>query len=193
MWPWGHAAFGYLLYSLGSRLFGRRPNGYPAIVLLLATQLPDLVDKPLSWVFEVFPQGYSVGHSVFVAIPLCIAVLALALWRHRVECGVTFIVGYWSHLLGDIAFGLVESNPYAFARVLWPVVTLPPYTSDLGAVVRIREYVSAFIYLLSTEEATAALLAALLFYFGPFVFAILIWLIDGAPGIAELKRLLTPL
>lgn len=192
MWPWGHAAFGYLLYSFGSRLFGRRPDGYPAIVLLIATQLPDLVDKSLSWVFELFPQGYSIAHSVFVAVPLGVAVLALAVWRRRTECGLAFIIGYWSHLFGDIAFGLIEENPYTFARVLWPVVTLPPYSSDLGALARVREYASAFIYLLSTEEASTTLIIALLFYFGPFFVAFLVWIIDGAPGIAELKRLLTP-
>lgn len=191
MWPWGHAALGYLLFSFGSRLFGRRPDGYPVIVLLIATQLPDLVDKSLSWVFELFPQGYSIGHSVIVAIPLGIAVLALAVWRRRAECGFAFIIGYWSHLIGDIAFGLIEGNPYTFARVLWPVVTLPPYSSDLGALARIREYASAFIYLLSTEEASATLIIALLFYFGPFLLAVLIWVIDGTPGIAELRRLLS--
>lgn len=191
MWPWGHAAFGYLLYSFGSRLFGRRPDDHPAIVLLIATQLPDLADKSLSWVFELFPQGYSIGHSVFVAIPLGVAVLALAVWRRRAECGFAFITGYWSHLIGDIAFGLIESNPYTFERVLWPVVTLPPYSSDLGALARVQEYVSAFIHLLSTEEASATLMIALLFYFGPFLFALLVWVIDGAPGIAEFRRLLS--
>ncbi|MFC6962230.1 metal-dependent hydrolase [Halocatena marina] len=189
MWPWGHAAFGYLLYSFGSRLFGSRPSGYPTIVLLVATQLPDLVDKPLSWVFELFPQGYSVGHSVFVAVPLGIAVLALAVWRHRIEYGIAFIVGYWSHLVGDIVLGLVGGNPYTFARVLWPVVTLPPYSSDLSALARIHEYISAFLYLLSTEGATGPLMIALMIYFGPFLFAILVWLVDGAPGITAFRRL----
>jgi hypothetical protein len=191
MWPWSHAAIGYLLYSFGARMLGRRPNGYPAIVLLFATQLPDLVDKPLSWVFDVFPQGYSVGHSVFVAVPLGIAVLAVAAWRHRTEWGIAFIIGDWSHLVGDVLFGLIEGNPYAFERVLWPIVTLPPYGTELTAFERLQEYVSAFIYLLLTKEATALLIVALLFYFGPFLFALLVWIVDGTPGIAALRRILS--
>jgi hypothetical protein len=192
MWPWGHAAIGYLLYSFSSRLVGRRPNGYPVIVLLFATQLPDLVDKPLSWVFGVFPQGYSIAHSVFIAVPVGLAVLALAAWRQRTECGVAFIIGYWSHLVGDVLFGLIESNPLAFERVLWPVVTLPPYENHPGALTRIQEYASIFIDLLLTEEATLVLIAALLFYFGPFFFAFLVWIVDGAPGVSALRRLLSP-
>lgn len=192
MWPWSHAALGYLLYSFGARLIGRRPSGYPAIVLLFATQLPDLVDKPLSWVFDVFPQGYSIAHSVFIAVPLGVAILAIAAWRHRTECGIAFIVGYWSHLLGDVLFALIESNPLAFERVLWPVVTLPPYGTELTGFERLELYVSAFLELLLTQEATFILIAALLIYFGPFFFAFLVWIIDGAPGVAALRRLLSP-
>lgn len=192
MWPWSHAALGYLLYSFGARLIGRRPNGYPAIVLLFATQLPDLVDKPLSWVFDLFPQGYSIMHSVFVAVPLGVAVLAIAAWRHHTECGIAFILGYWSHLLGDILFALIEGNPLAFERVLWPVVTLPPYGTELTGLERLELYVSAFIELLLSQEATLILIAALLIYFGPFLFALFVWVVDGAPGVAALRRLIFP-
>lgn len=71
MWPWGHLAVGYLLYSAAVRLRTGRPPRAAAVVLLLAgTQLPDVVDKPLAWVYHVVPQGYAVGHSVFVAVPV---------------------------------------------------------------------------------------------------------------------------
>ena len=49
MWPWEHLAFGYVLYSLGVRtLRGRTPRGPPVLVLAVATQVPDLLDKPLA-------------------------------------------------------------------------------------------------------------------------------------------------
>lgn len=189
MWPWGHAALGYLLYSFGARLSGRTPSGYPVMVLLVATQLPDLIDKPLSWVFELFPQGYSVAHSVLVAAPLGMLVVALAIWRRRTEYGIAFLVGYWSHLLGDIIFGLLSNNPYTFARVLWPVVTLPSYTTNLTGLARVKAYLISFIHFFADEGLSAAVVLLAL-YFGPVVLAVFVWLIDGAPGVAELKRLL---
>lgn len=190
MWPWGHAAFGYLLYSFGSRLFGRTPQGYPAIVLLFATQIPDLVDKPLSWVFELFPQGYSVAHSMFVAVPLGLLVLAVAVWRRRTGYGLAFVVGYWSHIVGDILFGLLTRNPFTFDRVLWPVVTLPPYTTDLSGLARVEAYIISFINFFADEGPTAVLVL-LAVYFGPVLLAFVVWLMDGAPGVAELRKLLT--
>lgn len=187
MWPWGHAAFGYLLYSFGSRLGYRRPpEGGPVIALLAGTQLPDLVDKPLSWVFELFPQGYSVAHSVFVAVPLGLAVVALAARAGRGRTGAAFAVGWWSHLVGDVAVGLLTGRQ-AFARVLWPVVTLPAYTTEYGAIERVLVYLSAFL-----EALTAAQQAALLVvYFGPFLVALVVWLADGAPGVGTLRRALS--
>ena len=87
MWPWEHAAVGYLLLSLGSRASGRGPPSTPAVLaLLFGTQLPDLVDKPLSWEFDLFPSGYAVGHSALVAVP--VGLLVLALGRRRPSSGL---------------------------------------------------------------------------------------------------------
>ncbi|RRJ30560.1 metal-dependent hydrolase [Halocatena pleomorpha] len=191
MWPWGHAAFGYLLYSFGSRLFGRTPQGYPVIVLLIGTQLPDLVDKTLSWVLELFPQGYSVAHSVFVAVPFGVLVVACAVWRRRTRYGLAFLLGYWSHIVGDLLFGLFSGNPYTFARVMWPVVTLPPYTTDLSGLARVEAYIISFLNFFADEGVTAVLVL-LAVYFGPVMLAFLVWLFDGAPGVSEVRRLLTP-
>lgn len=190
MWPWGHAAFGYLLYSFGVRLFGRTPQGYPAIVLLIGTQLPDLVDKTLSWGFGLFPQGYSVAHSVFVAVPLGLLVVVVAVWRRRTGYGLAFLVGYWSHVVGDLLFGLLSGNPYTFARVLWPVVTLPPYSTDLSGLARVEAYLISFINFFA-DEGLIAVLVLLAVYFGPVMLAFVVWLLDGAPGVSELRRLLS--
>lgn len=185
MWPWGHAAVGYLVYSLGLRTLGRRPTGAPVIVLLLGTQLPDLVDKPLSWFLGIFPQGYSVGHSVFVALPVGLVVLAV--FRTHARAAIAFTVGYWSHLVGDIGFGLLTNNPLTFHRVMWPILTLPAYSNDLTGFARIEAYLITFINFFADEGAAAALVL-LAVYFGPCVVAFILWIVDGTPGLSLLTR-----
>jgi hypothetical protein len=188
MWPWGHAAFGYVLVSLGSRLTrGKPPSGAAVFVLLFATQLPDLVDKPLSWVFQLFPQGVSVAHSVFVAVPLGLLVVLAASRFDRIEVGAAFAVGWWSHLVGDVATALLYGYgaDFAFKRVLWPVATFPPYDDQQLALERVLGYLGEFLSALSTTQQ----LGLLAVYFGPFFVAFLLWLVDGAPGVRELREL----
>lgn len=187
MWPWGHAAFGYLLYSFGARATGERPQGGPVLALAVATQFPDLVDKTLSWGLDLFPQGYSVAHSLLVGVPLGVAVLALAWRTDRLRVGTAAVVGYWSHLVGDMGYGLLSRNPYWLDRMLWPVVTLPPYEQDIG-IARLFLYASEFLSRLSTGTAFA--LVAI--YFGPFLVAVVVWLLDGAPGVRAIGRFLHP-
>ena len=60
MWPWGHLALGYLLHSpLARARFGRPPTDRATLLLVIGTQLPDLVDKPLAWWLGVLPAGRS--------------------------------------------------------------------------------------------------------------------------------------
>lgn len=185
MWPWGHLAFGYVVFSLVSRgWFDEPPRGSAVYVLVVATQLPDLVDKSLSWVWGVFPSGYSIGHSVFVAVPVGIAVALLAWRRDRLAAGVAFVVGYWSHLLGDLLVGAVTRQPTVLGRVLWPAVTLPPYADRMGAYERALHYFAEFLVQLRTAEDPSLLLL----YFGPLVAAFLIWIVDGMPGVPWVRR-----
>lgn len=180
MWPWGHLAVGYLLCSPAVRLRTGRPPGAHAVVLLvLGTQLPDLVDKSLSWVFHVFPQGYAVGHSVFLAVPLGVAAVLAAASRERLAVGLAFAVGWWSHLLGDVLVALATGNPYAFARVLWPVVSLPPYGTEFTALGRFRYLVGNWLELLRAADTALVLVV----YLSPLAAAFLLWLADGAPGV----------
>lgn len=185
MWPWGHLAVGYLLFSPAVHLRLRRAPA-PAAVLALAlgTQLPDLVDKPLSWVFHVAPQGYSVAHSVFVAVPVGLVVLALAVRFRRSEVGVAFTVGWWSHLAADVVFAAALRNPYALERVLWPTVVLPAYADRTPALDRALHYAREWLaYLLATEGPLPVVL-----YVGPLVAALVLWLFDGAPGVPRPSR-----
>lgn len=187
MWPWGHVAFGYLLHSLARHLGWRRaPGGDEVAVLAVAALLPDLVDKPLSWTFGLFPQGYSVAHSVFVAVPLALLVVLLAVRTDRGAVGGAFLVGYWSHLAGDVLVATVLRKQDALARVLWPLVTLPAYDTDRGALDRALYYAANAVEFLGTTDS----LAVLFVYLGPLAAAVLLWVADGAPGVAETRRLL---
>ncbi|WP_255194938.1 metal-dependent hydrolase [Halorarius litoreus] len=185
MFPWGHLAFGYLLFSPAVRLWQRRaPAGLAVLALAVGTQLPDLVDKSLSWVFHLAPTGYSVAHSVFVAVPVCLAVGALLIVRGRSTVGFGFAVGYLSHLVGDVLLAVALRQPYTVERVLWPTVTLPGYASERPALDRTLSYIVEWAeFLLASENH---LLLAV--YLSPLVAALLLWLLDGAPGVPRPER-----
>lgn len=184
MWPWEHAAVGYLLYSLARRAQGREPPTESATgVLVGATVLPDLVDKPLSWGLGWVPSGYAVAHSLFVAVPLAVTALALGRRFGRRSLGVAFVVGYLSHLLGDILNPLRAGDQPDIDRVLWPVVDVPPYSVDRG-LERGLFYLQEFLAGLPDMEPLNIVLVAVI----PALTAV-VWLLDGAPGTAVPRRL----
>lgn len=131
MWPWGHAAVGYLLLSLWWRSeYELPPTGSAVLALGFGTQLPDLVDKPLAWTWSVLPNGRSLGHSALTAALLC-ALLWVAYrdTRHRRAVGA-FALGYWSHLLSDGLGLVVDRNLDGFAYLGYPLID--PVTYDAG-------------------------------------------------------------
>jgi len=155
MLPWTHAAFGYavLLVVAGGlvALDRRGPLSRAELLAVVAgTQLPDLVDKPLAWQFAVLPSGRSLAHSLLVAVPLCLAVVAVAWYRSHPEVGLAFAVGYATHLFGDVYVALYYWRVEEFTFLLWPV--LAPYPYD--------EFVS-YGALVAGIEVTTPLLAAL--------------------------------
>lgn len=180
MWPWEHAALGYLLWSLVSRGALGRPPGEAAVLgVFVGTQLPDLIDKPLSWGLGVFPTGHGAAHSVFAA-----TVVALVAWRVRRyrEPALALALGYWSHLAGDALDPLRSGGRVAVDRLLWPVVQGEPYAREYGlarGLVYLREFAVA---LSAGEPAVVVSLAA------PAA-ALALWLVDGAPGLVAALRL----
>ena len=128
MFPWTHAAFGYLLLLSVAVLLRRRLSRAELIAVIVATQLPDLVDKPLAWWFGVLPSGRSLAHSLLVAVPLSLVVLAVAWYLTHPEVGFAFGVGYASHLVGDSYLALYYWRPEELTYLLWPL--LPPYPYD---------------------------------------------------------------
>lgn len=184
MWPWEHAALGYLLYSLGLRLSRRSPPGDAAALLVLVASLfPDLVDKPLSWGLGVFTTGFALGHSVFLAVPVGVLALGWADRAGRRRLGVAAIIGYWSHLAADVLDPVRYGEPPAPDRVLWPVVTGPPYDRPLG-LGRGVAYLAAFLDSLSSLDPVTVLVVYLLLPLG----TIALWLADGVPGLAAIGR-----
>lgn len=180
MWPWGHLAFGYVLYSLSVRLWRRRPPGAPGAVLLaVGTQLPDLVDKPLSWTYGVFPQGYGPGHSVLVAVPVGLAVVLLAARRRHAAAGLGLAVGWWSHLVGDVLVALAGGYSHTFDRVLWPVADIPPGGMTVDGVGHVLYFLGEGLERARAPDNEGLVLVYLGFLSG----AVLLWLVDGAPGL----------
>lgn len=187
MWPWEHVAFGYLLYSSVTHLWRREsPTDLAVLVLLGGTQLPDLVDKPLSWGLGLFPSGYALAHSVFVAVPVGLAVALAATRRGRTMAGVAFGVGYWSHLLGDVVNPLRGGGGLAVGAVLWPLARPAPYQHDYGLLGRTVRYLQQF----ASALTTGADLPLLVVSFGLVLGALALWIADGAPGVAGLRWLL---
>jgi hypothetical protein len=184
MWPWEHLAVGYLCYSLGSRvLTGDPPAERDVLLLGIATQLPDLIDKPLSWGLQVFPTGYALGHSVFLAIPLGLVLLGEGIRRREPTAGLALLVGYWSHLAGDVVSPLRNGDPLAVGRLLWPLVEGNPYSRDLGL-----ERALVYLARLPAELSTMDPFGAVLFYLLLPALTALLWLADGAPGVSLLFR-----
>lgn len=176
MWPWGHLALGYLLYSLGHRATGRGvPLEWPVVWLAIGTQFPDLVDKPLAWYLQVLPSGRTLAHSGLTAT-LVIAALWVGLSGRR-RLVVAFAAGYVSHLLGDAIRPLLVGDVDALAFLLWPI--LPPVKTDSG--------MSIYGHL-ATVDLTSVAGAEI----GMLVLVMGLWVIDGAPGIGLLRRLLGP-
>lgn len=128
MWPWGHAAVGYLCYSALRLARGRDlPVAWaPVLAVGVGTQFPDLVDKPLAWEFGLLSAGRSLAHSLVILLPL----LAL-LWawvgdgkRHLVAA---FGVGLLSHPLADALYPTLDGRFRTLGFFLWPLLPLPTY------------------------------------------------------------------
>ena len=176
MWPWGHLAFAYVLYSGVVHLRYRRGPAWPGIVLVaLGSQTPDLIDKPLAWTLNVLPSGRSLGHSFLVGTVVVFVAVAL-LRRYRLK-GWPFALGYYSHLLGDSIRPLLDGRIHDLAFLLWPF--FEPETTGTGPPVGIVRYL-----------LNAQLEGSVLFELGLAAVVFVWWLLDGAPGVRPLWRLI---
>lgn len=169
MLPWGHAAVGYLFYSVYSRVRnGKVPAGLAVVALAVGTQFPDLIDKPLAWTFGVLPSGRSLGHSVFALAMVGGVVLWLGRRRGALPAAVAFVVGWGSHLMAD-GYTLLLGEPTCIRYLVWPLANCT-YEEDHSFV---EFFLALELHALWPEFALAALTGV-------------VWLFDGAPGLRYL-------
>jgi len=140
---WVHAAVAYLVYrGISFGRSGRRPNDSIVIALVVGALLPDLVDKPLSFVFTSLPSR-SVTHSIFIAAIVVSAVLYATRRMDSSDIGTAYVLGYASHLVTDLIDPLfIPEEPIAF--LMWPILTDYHHIGGPGellALVRLTPYV----------------------------------------------------
>ena len=175
MWPWGHAALGYLVYATLQRGRGRPwpPSDVTAIALGIGTQFPDLVDKPLAWSLHLLPSGRSLAHSLITTTAVVLVVFELGRrYDQRVPAGA-FAVGYYSHLLGDSLLPLSHFNTEFLRFLLWPLQPPPPYEMD-------SNFIEHFVNFSPTGLSLFGLALAL--------FTVGLWIHDGCPGLRWVRR-----
>jgi|AntRauMinimDraft_4_1070384.scaffolds.fasta_scaffold00265_10 hypothetical protein len=187
MWPWEHLAVGYLAYSAFSRLFwGETPSTRGALVVGFAAVAPDLVDKPLAWGLGVLPSGKSLAHSLFTLAPLAglAAVLGARSGSQRVTAA--FVVGYASHLAGDVVYPLVVSGDLRVGFLFWPLV---PVRGGADSVLpHVYVLLDSFVAFLATPRGAVYLAAEV----GLLAAALAVWIADGTPVLSALRRRLLP-
>lgn len=183
MWPWEHALFAYVFYSIFSRLvFGEPPNGPSTFVLVFASMLPDLVDKPLAWQYDIFAGGYGPTHSILVAIPVSLAVYTIARRRGFSRVGSAFAIGYPLHLVGDILPASIVRGDLYIQHMLWPIGTHVPSDDHGSFVGGVSYYLAGYVETILAFEPTAVLVLQL----GSAIAGLSLWIVDGRPGIVEI-------
>lgn len=128
MYPAGHFLFAAVPLTAYT-VYRRRqlPSGTLVFVLLVATQLPDVIDKPLAWSFAVLPSGRMLAHSLVISLPLLSAVVLFAARRGRGRTAVVFSAGYLSHIVGDFYSILWRGTDYYFfPNLFWPLLPANP-------------------------------------------------------------------
>ncbi len=189
VFPWGHVAVGYLCYSLLSHLRGRTPTSAATIALVVGTQFADLVDKPLSWSFDLLPAGV-LAHSLFFALPFSALVLVVARRLSYTQLASAFVVGYLSHLPADVLPSLATGDP-SYWPLFWPAMARPGVdVSDpivgpgagAGLLENAAYYMSDFLPMLFSPIGVAYVLF--------MVGVVALWLYDGRPGIGIIGRAL---
>jgi hypothetical protein len=128
MLPHAHLAVGYVLTSVLVRKLWDRPVARRELLpVLLGTQLPDLIDKPLALaVGGTFASGRTVGHSLLFAIPVIVVSGIVLRRRHgSAMLVVPFAVGYLSHPVLDgsvfLLQGTLTTDLVEVGFVLWPI------------------------------------------------------------------------
>ncbi|EMA59348.1 membrane-bound metal-dependent hydrolase [Halorubrum lipolyticum DSM 21995] len=173
--------FAYVCYS--TYVHGRyrsRPGDAPAVALAFGAVLPDLIDKPLAWEFDVFSTGYAAAHSVFIGVPAVLAVYAIAERRRAGASGGAFLIGYVLHLVGDVLPASLSSGRLELSPVLWPIADSVPGPDRGSFVDGVYGLLTEYVARLLTLELTPVIALQL----GSVVLGVALWLADGRPGLS---------
>lgn len=169
MLPLGHVAVAYAVFSL-TRRNGSTPTTGTTMAVVVGSQLPDVVDKPLAWGLHLLPTGRTLGHSLLTA-----GVVVLLLWYTlpvRRNLVVALAVGWCSHTIADMLTTMLAGATPSWGTLLWPLTPVPPYETELSAVARI---------------SAVDVLAVSVLELSLFSVAVLLWYRDGRPGIDTLR------
>lgn len=175
MWPPGHAAVGYLCYSLGAER-ARLPDLTFGLLAALAvgTQFPDLVDKPLAWGLGVLPGGRTLAHSLVFLLPFSLLAVGVLARFDRTDLAVAFGVGAVSHVLVDAVPALWMAEGW-WQFLAWPLLE--------GHIVEEGEQFTILGMLRNQVTQPWFLLEYVL-----VGLAALRWRSDGLPGVAWLRK-----
>lgn len=180
MWPWEHALFAYVCYSLYLRgRYRSRPADWPVVALALGSAFPDLVDKPLAWQFGFFESGYAVAHSVFVAVPASLVLVAVARRYRRERIGIAFATGHLLHLVGDVLPASLSSQTLYLTPVLWPIAPSRVIVDRGSFADGVRSLLTEYVAQLLTLDLTAVIALQI----GSVIVGLVLWFADGLPGL----------
>lgn len=168
MWPWAHAASGYLLVRLWVHHRGTAIGGAAVVVLAVGTILPDLVDKPLAWTFHVLTSGRSLSHSLLVTgLVFGVAWFVLEESRHK----MLLIIGTGGvivHILGDAAPLLIAGEWREVGFLVWPLIR-PTGPDEMASFLEHLLAIGPTPFFVGQSLLTLA--------------AVLVWYRDGLPGL----------
>lgn len=177
MWPWGHAAIGYLLYTMYMQLRDNQPpDTVPMALLILGTQFPDLIDKPLAWTLPLLPSGRSLGHSLLILVPLLIFVYLLAVRYRHAEWASAFAIGALSHAVVDVLPSVIHGKYAYTTSLLWPLLPAPPYDE------RDRTILGHFSLIKPTSMIIIEAVLTIMVF--------ILWWYDAKPGFDTIYRVL---
>jgi hypothetical protein len=156
--------------------------------LLIGTQLPDLIDKPLAFWFAIFPEGRALAHSLLFAVPLWVCVLLVGYRKGRTDVAFAFVLGYAAHLPADAANAIIRGDYAALSYVLWPILPVRTYETNSfeGHLLKLLENVQSLTVETLVSEPFAPF-ALQVWLVGLVMF---IWIVDGFPGLRLFFRAL---
>lgn len=181
MWPWEHAIVGYLVYSLLARALDTTPGPAETLAVVVGSQLPDIIDKPLFWNYNLVDTGYALGHSVFFAVPLAVAGWLVARTAGHERVWYAFATGYLLHTPGDVAHGYALGGTIELQRLTWPLVTPGPSQPSPGVIQETVLRVGLYKDQLLAGDASVYVLGQLALT----LCCLVLWLGDGAPVVRE--------